>query len=116
VAKNLEELLAELARESRDDRIKVAFSRSLKPSVLASVRIELSVQGTGDTITIDGARVLRSKKGGLWLAMPDYSVPTNGERGYRYLPSVVLSAALREAVEDAVFLAFEAWERQQMKP
>jgi DNA-binding cell septation regulator SpoVG len=91
----------------------LAFSRSPKPSVLASVRIELAVEGSGDSIVIDDARVLRNKHGQLWLAMPSYSVPANGGRGYDYLPAVILSTALKRAVEDAVLPAFEAWEREQ---
>jgi hypothetical protein len=91
----------------------LSFSPSSKPAVLASVRIELSVEGTGDSITIDDARVLRNKHGQLWLAMPSYSVPAYGGRGYDYLPAVILSTALKRAVEDAVLPAFEAWEREQ---
>jgi hypothetical protein len=91
----------------------LAFSRSPKPAVLASVRIELAVEGTGDSITIDDARILKNRNGQLWLAMPSYSVPTSGGRGYDYLPALILSNALKRAVEDAVLPAFEAWEREQ---
>ena len=90
----------------------LAFSRSPKPAVLASVRIELAAE-TGDLITIDDARVLRNKHGQLWLAMPSYSVSANGGRSYDYLPAIILSTALKRAVEDAVLPAFEAWEREQ---
>ena len=45
--------------------------------------------------------------------MPLYSVPMNGGRGYDYLPAVILSAALKRAVEDAVLLAFEPWKSEQ---
>jgi hypothetical protein len=93
----------------------IAFSRSSKPSVLASVRIELTVEGTDDTITIDDARVLRNRHGQLWLALPCYSVPANGGRGYDYMPAIILSTALKRVVEDAVLPAFEAWEREQAK-
>jgi len=93
-------------------QIKVlSFSQSPKPSVLATARIELNVEG--DSITIDDARVLRNKHGQLWLAMPSYSVPMTGGRGYDYLPAVILSTGLKRAVEDAVLPAFEAWEREQ---
>jgi DNA-binding cell septation regulator SpoVG len=91
----------------------LSFSRSNKPAVLASVRIELA-DDSGDSITIDDARVLRNKLGLLWLAMPSYSVPMTGGRGYDYLPAVILGTALRRAVEDAVLPAFEAWEREQV--
>ncbi len=91
----------------------LAFSRSPKPTVLASVRVELAVEGTGDSIVIDDARVLRNKHRQLWLAMPSYSVPANDGRGYDYLPAVIPSTALKRAVEDAVLPAFEAWEREQ---
>jgi hypothetical protein len=91
----------------------LAFSRSVKPSVLASVRIELAVEDTGDSITIDDARILKNRNGQLWLAMPSYSMQTVGGRGYDYLPALILSNALKRAVEDAVLPAFEVWERDQ---
>jgi DNA-binding cell septation regulator SpoVG len=94
-------------------QIKVlAFSSSPKLSVLASVRIEL-VAETGDSITVDDARILKNRNGQLWLAMPSYSMPTSGGRGYDYAPALVLSTALKRAVEDAVLPAFEVWERDQ---
>ena len=89
----------------------LSFSRSLKSSVLATVRIELTVEG--ESIIIDDSRVLRNKHGQLWLAMPSYSVPMTGGRGYDYLPAVILSTGLKRAVEDAVLSAFEVWEREQ---
>ena len=89
----------------------LAFSRSSKPAVLASVRLELALGG--DSITIDDARVLRNKHGQLWLAMPSYSVPADGGRSYDYLPAVVLSTKLKREVEDAVLPAFEAWEQEE---
>ena len=91
----------------------LSISRSNKPAVLASVRIELVVEGTGDSIIIDDARVLRNRHGELWLAMPSYSVPANGGRGYDYLPAITLSTTVKRAVEDAVLPAFEEWERGQ---
>jgi DNA-binding cell septation regulator SpoVG len=91
----------------------LAFNRSPKPAVLASVRVELAIEGTGDSIIIDDARVLRSKHGQLWLAMPSYSVTSNNGRSYDYLPAVILSTKLKRDVEDAVLPAFEAWEREQ---
>ena len=90
----------------------LSFSRSSKPAVLASVRLELAAN-TGDSVIIDDARVLRNKHGQLWLAMPSYSVPANGGRSYDYLPAVILSTKLKRDVEDAVLPAFEAWEREQ---
>ncbi len=92
----------------------LAFSRSPKPTVLASVRVELAVEGTGDSIIIDDARVLRNKHGQLWLAMPSYSVPASNGR-YDYLPAVTLSTALKRAVEDAVLPAFEVWAAEQQR-
>ena len=91
----------------------LSFSRSSKPAVLASVRIELAVEGTGDSIIIDDARVLRNKHGQLWLAMPSYSVPSANGRSYDYLPAVILSTKLKRDVEDAVLPAFEEWDKQQ---
>ena len=90
----------------------LAFSRSPKPAVLASVRVELALEGAGDSIIIDDARVLRNKHGQLWLAMPSYSVPSSNGR-YDYLPAIVLSTKLKRDVEDAVLPSFEAWEREQ---
>lgn len=90
----------------------LSLSRSPKPAVLASVRLELALDG-GDSIIIDDARVLRNKHGQLWLAMPSYSVPANGGRSYDYLPAVALSTKLKREVEDVVLPAFEAWERDQ---
>jgi hypothetical protein len=92
----------------------LSISRSNKPTVLASVRIELAADGTGDSVIIDDARVLRNKHGQLWLAIPSYSVPANGGRSYDYLPAVILSTKLKREVEDAVLPAFEAWEREQV--
>jgi DNA-binding cell septation regulator SpoVG len=91
----------------------LSICRSTKPAVLASVQIELAVDSTGDSIIIDDARVLRNRHGQLWLAMPSYSVPANGGRGYDYLPAIILGTALKRAVEDAVLPAFEKWEREQ---
>jgi hypothetical protein len=94
-------------------QIKVlTFSRSAKPAVLASVRIEL-VTDNGDSITIDDARVLRNKHGQLWLAMPSYSVPMTGGRGYDYLPAIILGTALKRAVEDVVLPAFQQWDSKK---
>jgi hypothetical protein len=93
----------------------VDLSRSPKPAVLASVRLVLSTE-SGDSITIDDCRVLRNKQDQLWLAMPSYSVPTNGGRSYEYRPAVVLSAMLRRIVEDAVWSVFKDWEREAVKP
>ena len=93
-------------------QIKVlSFSHSPKPSVLATARIELTVEG--DSITVDDARVLRNKQGQLWLAMPSYSVPSSNGRSYDYLPAVILSTKLKRDVEDAVLPAFEAWDGEQ---
>ena len=47
----------------------LSISRSSKPSVLASVRLEVALEN-GDSIIIDDARVLRNRHGQLWLAMP----------------------------------------------
>jgi DNA-binding cell septation regulator SpoVG len=90
----------------------LSFSLSSKAQVLASARLELSVDGTGDSIIVDDARVLRNRHGQLWLAMPSYSVPANG-KGYDYLPAVILSTKLMREVEDVVLPAFEAWERER---
>ena len=91
----------------------LSFSHSSKPTVLASVRIELAVEGSTDSVIIDDARVLRNKHGQLWLAMPSYFVPSNNGRSYDYFPAVILSTKLKREVEDAVLPAFEAWEREQ---
>src|SRR5260370_39430074 len=91
----------------------LSISRCNKPAVLASVRIELAIEGTGDSIIIDDARVLRNRHGQAWLAMPSYSVPASGGRGYDYLPAIILGTAMKRAVEDAVLPAFEEWEREQ---
>jgi DNA-binding cell septation regulator SpoVG len=90
----------------------LAFSRSPKPAVLASVRVEVAAEDGGDSIVIDDARVLRNKHGQLWLAMPSYSVPSANGRSYDYLPAVILSTKLKRDVEDAVLPAFEAWEHE----
>jgi hypothetical protein len=90
----------------------LAFSRSAKPAVLATVRIELTAD-SGDSITIDDARVLKNRHGQLWLAMPCYSIAATGGRGYDYLPAVILSMKLKRDVEDVVLPAFEVWEREQ---
>jgi hypothetical protein len=89
------------------------LTRSQKPTVLASVRIELAVENSGDSITTDDARVLRNKQGQLWVAMLSYSVPAAVRRGYDYSPAILLSVPLKRAVEDAVLLAYETWAREQ---
>jgi hypothetical protein len=95
-------------------QIKVlAFSHSVKPAVLATVRIELTAD-SGESITVDDARILRNRHGQLWLAMPCYSVPVTGGRGFDYLPAIILSTSLKRAVEDVVLPAFEAWQREQV--
>jgi hypothetical protein len=93
----------------------LGFSHSSKSTVLASVRIELAIEGSPDTIIIDDARVLRNKHGQLWLATPSYSVPSNNGR-YNYMPAVVLSTNLKREVEVAVLPAFEAWDREPSAP
>jgi DNA-binding cell septation regulator SpoVG len=87
----------------------LAFSRSPKRAVLASVRVEIALDG-GDSIIIDDARVLRNKQGQLWLAMPSYSVPSSNGRSYDYLPAIVFSTKFKRDVEDAVLPAFEPLE------
>jgi hypothetical protein len=86
----------------------LSLSPSSKPAVLASVKFELITEN-GDSITVDDARVLKNRNGQLWLAMPCYSLPTSGGRGYDYLPAIVLSTSLKRSVEDAVLPAFEVW-------
>jgi hypothetical protein len=90
----------------------LAFSRSAKPALLATVRLELTAD-SGDSITIDDARVLRNRHGHPWLAMPSYCVAATGGRSYDYLPAIVLSTSLKRAVEDAVLPAFADWEHKQ---
>jgi DNA-binding cell septation regulator SpoVG len=90
----------------------LGFSKSAKSLVLASARLELSVDGTGESNIIDEARMLRNRHGQLWLAMPSYSVPANGS-GYQYLPAITLSTKLKRDIEDKVLPAYEEWERQQ---
>ena len=87
------------------------LSPSSKPQVLASARVELSIEGTGQSIIIDDDRVLRNRSGQLWLAMPSYSVPSNG-KGYDYLPAITLSTKLKRDVEDVVLPAYEEWAHQ----
>jgi DNA-binding cell septation regulator SpoVG len=91
----------------------LSLSSSSKPTILASVRIELAVEGSPDSVIIDDARVLRNKHGQSWLAMPSYSVPASNGRSYDYLPAVILSTKLKRDVEDAVIPVFEAWDREQ---
>jgi hypothetical protein len=90
----------------------VAFTRSPKLSVLASVKFEL-VGENGHSITVDDARVLKNRNGQLWLAMPCHSMPSSGSRGYDYFPAIILCTALKRAIDDAVLPAFEVWERDQ---
>jgi hypothetical protein len=90
----------------------LSFSPSSKPAVLASVRIEL-VSETGESIIIDDARILKNRNGQFWLAMPSYSMPASGGRGYDYLPAVTLGTTLKRAVEDEVLPAFEKWGREK---
>jgi DNA-binding cell septation regulator SpoVG len=90
----------------------LGISRSSKPRVLASVRLEISVDGAGESVIVDDARVLRNKQGQLWVAMPSYSVQMGGGR-YDYQPAVTLSMGLKRAAEDAVLPAYEVWERGQ---
>jgi hypothetical protein len=92
----------------------LAFSRSPKPSVLASVRVELAVEG--DSIIIDDARILKNKLGEHWLAMPSYSIQLGPGRGYDYQPAVILSGKLKRSVEDCVLSAFEKWQSKQSAP
>lgn len=94
----------------------LAFSRSPKPAVLASVRVELAVEGSGDSIIIDDARILKNKLGEHWLAMPSYSIQLGPGRGYDYQPAVILSAKLKRSVEDCVLSAFEKWQSKQSAP
>ena len=91
----------------------LSFSRVSKPAVLGSVRIELTIEGSVDSVTVDDARVLRNKHRQLWLAMPSYSSPASNGHSYDYLPAIILSAKLKREVEDAVLPAFEAWEHEQ---
>lgn len=92
----------------------LSISKGTKGTVLASVRIELVVDGTGDAIIIDDARVLRNKQGQLWIAMPNFSVPPAGPgKSFEYSPAIILSTMLKRAVDDLVLPAFEKWEREQ---
>lgn len=79
----------------------LALSRSPKPALPASVRPEMAAN-TGDSITVDDARVLRNKHEQLGPAMPCYSVTAIGGRSYDYLPAAILSTKLRRDVEDTV--------------
>jgi hypothetical protein len=92
----------------------LAFRKSVRPTVLASVEIEISFP-SGDSIVIADARVLRNRQGSTWLSMPNYSEPSSDTRGgarYQYFPAVVLSAQLKRAVDDVVLPAFEEWEAE----
>jgi hypothetical protein len=95
-----------------------ATVKSVRPSrrenVLAEVILEIA---DGDeVITIDNARILRNKQGNLWLAMPSYSVPLPGARGYEYLPVVVVTKELRRQAEDAALEAYERWRKSEGAP
>jgi hypothetical protein len=91
----------------------LAFRKSARPNVLASVEIEISFP-TGDSIVIADARVLRNRQGVNWLSMPNYSEPSADTRGgarYQYFPAIVISTLLKREVDDVVLPAFEEWEQ-----
>lgn len=93
-------------------QIKVlAFRKSVRPTVLASVEIEIAFD-SGDSIVIADARVLRNRQGSTWLSMPNYSQPSADTRGgarYEYFPALGLSQQLKRAVDDVVLPAYEEW-------
>lgn len=83
------------------------LSKSSRPGVLASVRLQIS--NGSESIVVDDCRVLRNRLGQAWLAMPSYSERLKSGR-FDYFPAVNLSAGLKRLVEDVVIRAFEAWE------
>jgi hypothetical protein len=83
--------------------------QSRKENVLAEAVIEIA--DGAESISIDNTRILRNKQGSLWLAMPSYSIPLPGGKGFEYLPVVTLSRELRRQVEDAALAAYEEWSK-----
>jgi len=82
----------------------VQFSRSPKPSLLATAKVELTFGS--HSIVVDEVRVLRNRNSQIWIAMPAHSVPGSG-RAFEYAPSVVLSRSLFREVEDLVIVGYE---------
>jgi hypothetical protein len=83
--------------------------QSRRENVLAEAVIEIA--DGPEFITIDNSRILKNKQGNLWLAMPSYSTPLPGGKGYEYLPVVVLTRELRRQAEDAALEAYAQWSK-----
>jgi hypothetical protein len=87
----------------------VRKSGRTNPAIQAELRIV--VQTGGHNFSFDDCKVLKSKAGQLWFALPTF--PQTIGREYVYRPAVVLDSDLFKTVADAALESYSAWLKQQ---
>ena len=85
----------------------LGVSKGSKRYVLASVQIELTSEDGQDVLCVFDARVLRSKKGQLFVSYPQQTYK-DIEGKIEYFPILKCSPDLQRRISDAVLAAYES--------
>jgi DNA-binding cell septation regulator SpoVG len=79
--------------------------RGTKGHILASCRVTLTTENGDEFISICDVRVLRNRRGELWVGFPTQS--TRDFEGMKYVPDMDFSRDLRRRISDAVLAEYE---------
>jgi len=93
----------------------LGVSKGTKRYVLASVQIELASEDGQDVLCVFDARVLRSKKGQLFVSYPQQTYK-DFEGKIEYFPILKCSSELQRRISDAVLAAYERNLQMQPQP
>jgi hypothetical protein len=90
-------------------RISVEVEPSLRPaSAQQLASFSATLQTDLGTVLVRDGRILKSKSGSVWAAMPNFSLPTQG-RQWSYHSTIELSPALAAEVTTQAVRAYESW-------
>ena len=84
----------------------LGVSKGTKRYVLASVQLELASEDGQDVLCVFDARVLRTKKGQLFVSYPQQTYK-DFEGKIEYFPILKCSPDLQRRISDAVLAAYE---------
>lgn len=90
--------------------VEVRPSIRTSSSQLASATVRLTTDL--GAVTIHDVRVLKNKSGVTWIALPSFSLPTNG-RSFEYHQTIELAPELFEQVSIEVLRTYRIWSDSQ---
>jgi DNA-binding cell septation regulator SpoVG len=93
----------------------LGVSKGTKRYVLASVQIELTSEDGRDVVCVIDARVLRSKKGQVFVSYPQQT-HKNFEGKIEYTPILKCSPDLQRRISDVVLAAYQSNLQMQPQP